>query len=319
MPPSPAILAASLGVTFVGPNDIPQKTMPGFLYVNCLCVHDALQWLKEHNLLYKDIEISLAHLNALLVNTVPPKIFRVTQHWNDNACLSEERDDYVPEEIDEDSDSESVDDCIEWNCSFLIDADEAVIPLQALGVVDVTANDVPDEDVLAHALVNVTCQEKQEGWVIRWSSDFVNEYACKNADGVLSDGAGENPNHLLGSFPCLFPYGMGGFEVNRKVTVSYKSHACWALCYNDKCFHKDMHFMFQTFGVLQKRHLCSAAALQVSQPAFIRNKQVIRTLHSSDFDIAAAKDCSCAVFFKSNYEKYAAKYLFHSVKGVRNR
>ena len=34
MPPSSSILAATIGITFVGPCNLPQKTMPGFLRVN---------------------------------------------------------------------------------------------------------------------------------------------------------------------------------------------------------------------------------------------------------------------------------------------
>ncbi|KAH9009265.1 hypothetical protein EDB84DRAFT_1280573, partial [Lactarius hengduanensis] len=62
------------------------------------------------------------------------------------------------------------------------------------------------------------------------------------------------------SFPCLFPYGEGGFEVNRKIAVSYDAHAWWAIRYEDKRFRQD-HFIFQIFGVLRKRQLCAAAVL----------------------------------------------------------
>lgn len=34
MPPPSTILAATIGVTFVGPRNLPQKTMPSFLYLN---------------------------------------------------------------------------------------------------------------------------------------------------------------------------------------------------------------------------------------------------------------------------------------------
>ncbi len=35
MPPSSGILAATIGIMFVGPKNLLQKTMPGFLQVNC--------------------------------------------------------------------------------------------------------------------------------------------------------------------------------------------------------------------------------------------------------------------------------------------
>ena len=58
MPPSPTILAATIGVTFVGPKNVPEKTMPGFLWVNRMRVRMALEWLKENNPLYANVTIS---------------------------------------------------------------------------------------------------------------------------------------------------------------------------------------------------------------------------------------------------------------------
>ncbi len=130
-----------------------------------------------------------------------------------------------------------------------------MIPLHSLGVVDVAATEITENEILAHVLANVTHAEKMEGWAIKQSSDFVNEYPRRTENGVLSNGSPENPNHLLGSFLCLFPYGMGGYEVDRPTPVSYEAHTCWSLRYNDKRFRKDHHFMFQLFGVLQKCHV----------------------------------------------------------------
>ena len=90
-------------------------------------------------------------------------------------------------------------------------------------------NDVQDNDVLVHTLHNIDPSEKKEVWVIRCGSKCVNEYACLDTDGVWSDSAGENPNHLLGSFPCLFPYSYRGFEVDRLLVVSYEAHTQWCL------------------------------------------------------------------------------------------
>lgn len=84
------------------------------------------------------------------------------------------------------------------------------IPLRSLGVVDVAATEVKENEVLAHALLNVSRADKEGGWAVKRSSDFVNEYPRRDSQGSLTDGTSENPNHLLGSFPCLFPYGQGG-------------------------------------------------------------------------------------------------------------
>lgn len=162
--------------------------------------------------------------------------------------------------------------------------------MQSLGVVDVAATAVPDNEVLANALLNVSQSDKCDGWAVKRSGDFVNKYPRVDESGTRFAGSTENLNHLLGSFPCLFPFGLGGFEVDRPVKVSYETHARWALRYEDKRFRKDHHFMFQLFSVIQKRQLCSAAALQISKRTFLRFENAIRNLQTSDFDAAAAQE-----------------------------
>ncbi|KAH9007948.1 hypothetical protein EDB83DRAFT_2208089, partial [Lactarius deliciosus] len=74
MPPSVSILAATIGVTFVGPKNLSKKTMPSFLRINRAHVHVVLLWLKENNPLYRDIIILLDRLNELPCNGIPLEI-----------------------------------------------------------------------------------------------------------------------------------------------------------------------------------------------------------------------------------------------------
>ena len=104
------------------------------------------------------------------------------------------------------------------------DSAEAIL-LQSLGVIDIAATAVPDNKLLANALLNVSQTNKDEGWVVKCSGDFVNEYPRVDECGTRFAGSSENPNHLLGSFPCLFPYGLGRFEVDRPSKVTYENHA----------------------------------------------------------------------------------------------
>jgi hypothetical protein len=121
--------------------------------------------------------------------------------------------------------------------------DPCVIPIQAHGVIDAEASDLSDHDVLANALANIG--RKQESYVVQHGSDFVNEYPRLDAKGIRYAGSTDNPNHLLGAFPCLFPYGLGGFEVQQPRAISYEAHAKWAMKFGDRRFRKDLHFMFQ--------------------------------------------------------------------------
>lgn len=103
-------------------------------------------------------------------------------------------------------------------------------------------------------------------------------------------GTPDDPNHILGTFPYLFPYGLGGFEVDRPTPVSYKAHSRWALRYSNKRFREDHFFMFQVFGVLQKRQICVAATLQMSKRSFLRYEHAIRTLKPSNLELAGAEE-----------------------------
>ena len=58
MPPPVSILSSIIGVTFVGPKNVPSSLMPEMLYVQRNRVRQALEWLKAHNPLYHDMVIS---------------------------------------------------------------------------------------------------------------------------------------------------------------------------------------------------------------------------------------------------------------------
>ena len=96
MPPSSTVLAATIGVTFVGPRNIPQKTLPGFLRVNRNRVRVALDWLKENNPLYANITISAERLDALPEDGIPEEIITLAKFSDDTRLLAEEQDGYVP-------------------------------------------------------------------------------------------------------------------------------------------------------------------------------------------------------------------------------
>src|SRR6266508_2460155 len=91
--------------------------------------------------------------------------------------------------------------------------DAGVIPIQLMGVVNVDGNDISSTEIMAHMLTNSTIEQNTGDYSIRRGSAFLNEYARTDAvTGLRNDCRPSNPNHLLGSFPILFPYGMGGLK-----------------------------------------------------------------------------------------------------------
>lgn len=132
---------------------------------------------------------------------------------------------------------------------------------------------------------------ENDEFIIRRGSAFVNEYARKDPmTGERNDGGPSNPNHLLGSFPTLFPYGRGGFETKRTINVPYEVHARWALRYHDRRFRKDSHFPFQVFGVCQKRDICRSTVLQIKKTTFSEDLDMISTLKPEDLRKASIEE-----------------------------
>ncbi|KAF7297045.1 ATP-dependent DNA helicase [Mycena indigotica] len=97
--------------------------------------------------------------------------------------------------------------------------DPDVFPTQASGVIDTVGDEVTDSDLFSHATSNLF-----RDYGVRRGSAFVNEYARTDKQGNRFDGGPGDPNHILGSFPCLFPYGMGGLEVDRETDAISMRH-----------------------------------------------------------------------------------------------
>lgn len=79
-------------------------------------------------------------------------------------------------------------------------------------MVDVEGLDISTDELMAHALANAAAGEianfgATEEFKVRRGNAFVNEYTRTDENGQRFDGGPSNPSHLLGCFPCLFPYG----------------------------------------------------------------------------------------------------------------
>lgn len=100
MPHTSKILASTIGVIIVGPKNVPEKTLPGFLRVRRTRIQAALVWLKANNMLYANIVISEEWLNEYMENGIPEEIM-ATMRYSDNVEEVEwERAGYVPDDED---------------------------------------------------------------------------------------------------------------------------------------------------------------------------------------------------------------------------
>lgn len=156
--------------------------------------------------------------------------------------------------------------------------------------------------------------DSRDSYKVKHGGQFINEYARRDPQtGLRYDGGPDNPAHLLGTFPYLFPYGKGGFEADQAISVSYNSHARWALQYDDGRFRKDMLFIFQVFGVIQKRQVCQAASLQVQgAPSYVNDR--LKTLRTEDLVQASIEEAQ-----NKPFSNPAIRTLRSQMGGVRSK
>ncbi|KAF9488076.1 hypothetical protein BDN71DRAFT_1365711, partial [Pleurotus eryngii] len=65
LPSHPCILAVTIGITFVGLNNAPEKALRGLFQVSRVQVRNAPSWLKNHNPLYRSIILNKSNLSIL--------------------------------------------------------------------------------------------------------------------------------------------------------------------------------------------------------------------------------------------------------------
>jgi hypothetical protein len=96
MPQTAEMLAATIGITFVGPKNLPERTLPDMFRVRRTRVKRALEWLKEHNPLFANITISDARLAQLPEDDIPYELTTITKLSTDVDALYAEQEGYVP-------------------------------------------------------------------------------------------------------------------------------------------------------------------------------------------------------------------------------
>ena len=225
MPQQPKLLAATMGITFVGPKNVPDRCLLDIFRVRRTRVQKALEWLKENNPLFSNITISASRLAELPEDDVPYELQVTTKLLTDVDKLYAEHEGYVP--VQDGCDEEAREGVFCFLCessisSMILDSDmseseetdiemettptdPAVLMLSPLGVVDIDGVDVTDSELMAHALANCCQMVQEEDYMIRRGSAFVNEYARVDPlTGQRHDGGPADANHLR-NIPNPFP------------------------------------------------------------------------------------------------------------------
>ncbi|KAF8425808.1 hypothetical protein L210DRAFT_3615050 [Boletus edulis BED1] len=205
MPQSANQLASVLAVTYIGRKRLPKNWLRSTFRVRRRVVYEALMWLKKNNVLYRDIEISPERLESLPEDDIPLELSAIIRHEPDEDVGRREKEGYVPED----------------------DEYSYVIPLQSLGVRDTELDELSIDERMKYALANL--QEQEGGYVIRYGNVPISEFGS-------GKGKHQAPllNPLAAAYPVLFPYGIGGVEEKRELTVGFDEHIRWALQFYDR-------------------------------------------------------------------------------------
>ena len=258
LPPPRSELADLVKVVFVG------KTMPStfqlkkVLKVRRIKILEALQWLKSNNRLYSDIPINMNNVEQLPEDDIPNEI-KITSVVADNEGLADsEHDGYIKNPKEENTDNNNDNDKEE----------ESHIIIENTAMVDVEAANILEKDIQKSAL-NKLLDQEDKILVIPTGSTPVSEYG--------------NPMLWLGSFPTLFPYGIGGAEdTNRRAKISLREWTQHFFSLADSNFRKHPSFAFVTFNVLQRREVCNGATLLKHLPWFPKSAKEVATVTSED-------------------------------------
>ena len=105
LPQCTKVLAATIGITFVGPKNLPDSCLPDMFKVRRARVQKALEWLKENNPLFSNITISASRLAELPENDVPYELRVTTKLSTDIEKLHAEQEGYIPSKEGDDVES----------------------------------------------------------------------------------------------------------------------------------------------------------------------------------------------------------------------
>ncbi|KAF7983177.1 hypothetical protein HWV62_23418 [Athelia sp. TMB] len=242
LPPSMDDIITPICVMFTGSEPptkewIEEKATP--LIVRREKVRAALQWLKLHNPLYKDVVLNHGLLDGLAERQVLPV---QVDHMMPSESTSVLTSGYTP--------SVGVDSVFSAQDIRGMDQEEI---FNSVVVMDVDAN-APSNELKAAAMRHI---KKDGGRSLEIPHDPI---PCSEYD---------RPNLFPMVYPTLFPYGLGGFEdLRRSPKISFQRHVKHLLSLKDRRFQEHYSFQFVAFNIMQRRTLLLRTNLKVKRSAF---------------------------------------------------
>ena len=237
LPLSVEEITSPICVLFVGSNPPSNEWLRTKAKPLAICAHKvraALQWLKAHNHLYKDIEIDDSVILQLQSNPVLP--FHI-EHINSSHATDASTSGYDPSCEDNTSHSANSTICSDpLGTMFPAPPPDPDVSFPSVVIREIE-NTVSSSQMAAAAICHL--KKKGGGYLqIPHDSQPANEFF--------------NTELFPKMYPTLFPYGIGGFEdVNHRVKVSLRRHVKHMFLLHDRRFQEHYSFLFAAFNILQ--------------------------------------------------------------------
>ena len=235
-------------------------------------------WLKDHNPHYVDLEIVEENLDAYPEDDVPVELTAIVWHCPAGRVLEQENGGYVIDNVDEVEDTtgeEGASSCFTFLTGWT-ESEAVVIPLSACTIVDTNLSTLSPADVLSSGMSNMTTAAKETAYGVRHGSRPVRDFPPAKA--TRHSGVVNESDFFERAFPCLFPWGQGGFYRLRSVKVEFREHVQWALRYADHRFRVHDTFPFVAFGIVQCQQALAAATIRMKTKRFQKDYQMLRTI-----------------------------------------
>ncbi len=240
----------NLKVAFIGDTScpLPIQKMKKILVVRREKVRNALIWLCENNLAFKELGISWdkSVVDSLPENDIPADILDNITRSNDVDSASEESSSYVPHVTDREETPLPDNDHTPEPVSETLDYDDdSEIPMSSSGVIDIDTTQVSSDTMWDSAVTNLDLESPDDP-----DSD---DSIIKVKSGNKPVNAWDNPHFWPLAFPTLFPYGTGGCNDSRPKLGIWIRHL---LNLRDDRFRLHYSFMFVVYNILNIRSVC---------------------------------------------------------------
>ena len=288
LPPPVDVVVHPICVLFIGQtlpsrSWLKEKAHP--LVVRREVVRQNLIWLKIHNPLYKDIEISETRLQALPTDGL--------LDYNIEHVPSAAHLEALGSRYDTNPSEENVHELPPPDESSQIEFSNVVIT-------DVDAH-TPTNDLKAAAFRHF----KRGGAFLAVPHEPVpvNEFI--------------NPSLLPMLYPTLFPYGIGGVEDKRRtVAISFENHVRHFLSLSDRRFQEHYSFLFTAFNVIQRRKLLLHTSLKVKRSKFQSWADKFKTISPTTIESLATKSSDGKYPVAQNTEERTVLDLMRDVNTI---